>query len=368
MKNIAVFFGGKSVEHDISIITGVMALNSLDKNSYNAIPVYIDKRGEWFSGDNLFDLDNFKSLDFKKLKKVTLIGGDNCLYQIKGKRLKKLANISCAVNCMHGERGEDGALTGVLEMSNIAYASPKILPSSVSMDKVFTKIVMKGLGINTLEGVEITDINDIENYRSVLKYPLIVKPNRLGSSIGIGKADNEEQLISRVRYALKFGESVLLEPCLNDFIEINCACYKAADGKIIVSECERPVGANSVLTFEDKYEGGKRVFPADIEQKLSNKIKKTTAKIYQKLRFSGVIRVDYFISDNKIFVNEINAVPGSLAYYLFGNKLSTLKEMLSSLIECAEKEFSAAQTYQTEFSSGVIYGCVGKGAKAHKKD
>ena len=128
------------------------------------------------------------------------------------------------------------------------------------------------------------------------------------------------------------------------------------------------MGRESVLTFSDKYEGGKRVFPADIDEKLAVKIKKITAKIYQKLHFSGVIRVDYFISGGKIFVNEINSVPGSLAYYLFGNKLSTLTEMLSSMIEGAEKDFSVAQTYQTEFKSGVLGGCVGKGVKAHKKD
>lgn len=370
MKSVAVFFGGKSVEHDISVITGVMTVNSLDRTKYNGVPIYVDKNGEWFSGEELFDLDNYKNLNQKKLKRVTFFGGDNKLYCVRGKRVKPLCEIAVAINCMHGERGEDGSLSGLLAMCGVPLASPPTMASAVCMDKSFTKTAMKGLGVNTLKSITVFDILELSRYENKFVYPLIVKPNKSGSSIGVTKADNFEQLKNGVLYALRLGVSAIIEPCLTDFIEINCACYLGADGSLCVSQCERPVGRSEILSFNDKYESGKRVFPADIDSKLADKIRKLTEKIYMGLSLSGVIRIDYFIANGKILVNEINTVPGSLAYYLFGNNLKTLTEMLNNLIEKAQADFAKTQTIQTDYKSGVLNGLGAKGVKknAHKKD
>ena len=361
MKTVLVFFGGQSVEHDVSIITGVMTLNSVDKEKYSALPIYINKKGEWFFGKQLYDIDGYKNLKQEKLKRVTLIGNE--LYVIKGKRIHKIADVSLAINCMHGERGEDGSLSGLLSMCKIPLASPDVLGSSVAMDKAFTKKIAKALNVKVLPCVTITDNSGLEEKIKGLKFPIIVKPNSLGSSIGINRAENIIELESAINYALRFGDKVVLEPCLEDFIEINCSAYARADGSIRVSECERPVGRNSVLSFDDKYRFGKRVFPADIEDSVARTIKNYTRKIYQEMGFSGVIRIDYFVVDKKVYLNEINTVPGSLAYYLFCDTLKDFGGMLNELFEVALKEGAKRTSIQTEFSTGILSFTGGKSAK-----
>ena len=317
MKNVAVIFGGKSVEHDISILTGVMALNSIEKDKFNPIPIYISKSGEWFTSKELFDLDGYKNLKIEKLKKVCFISGDNTLYIVKGKKLKKLESIYSVVNCLHGERGEDGAISGMLKLCNISLTSSSILPSAISMDKSISALVLSALKVPVLNSITVDSIGQVDSVIEKLNFPLIVKPNLLGSSIGISKATDKESLILAIENALKYGEKAVVQPFLQDFIEINCAVYRDENGFIKVSECERPIARDKILSFGDKYKDGKREFPANIDKKLSDKIKKITKKVYTKLNFSGVIRIDYFVSDGKVYLNEINSIPGSLSYYLF---------------------------------------------------
>ena len=363
MKNIAVFLGGESVEHDISIITGVMTVNSIDKEKFTPLPIYISNEGEWYTGESLFDLDEYKKLNLKKLKKVTLISGNNALYAVKGKKLKQIAVIACALNCLHGERGEDGCLAGLLNMCKIPIASPPMLPSAVSIDKNFTKTVMRALKVKTLDGVVVKGATGIEEANKNISYPVIVKPNKLGSSIGVSRAKNEQELESALSYAMRFGENVLVEPCLEDFIEINCAAYRSADGSVRVSECERPIGASKLLSFDDKYESGSRVFPADIDKKISDKIKNITKKIYASMGFNGVIRIDFFVVGKEVYLNEINTVPGSLAYYLFCDTLKEFSAMLTELIEVALKDFAKEQTTVKSFNSGILAFSGGKSCK-----
>ncbi len=354
MKNVAVFFGGQSVEHDVSIITGALTTNSIDKTAYNALPIYVDKNGVWYTGEILKDIDEYKKLDYKKLQQVTLKSGSSTLYQIKGKKIKPLCVIAVAINCMHGERGEDGSLAGTLNLCDIPLASPDMLSSSVCMDKSFTKTVMKGLKVKTLPSVTVCGDFDEKQILSKLKLPLIVKPTCLGSSIGIAKVEKKEELSHAVAFARRFGERVLIEPCLKDFIEINCAVYRDKHGKVIVSECERPVGKNDVLTFEDKYSSGKRVFPADIDGEISNKIKLTTIKVYDELNANGIIRIDYLVQGGEVYLNEVNTVPGSLAFYLFSDTLKGFSEILSELIACALKRGNQSASYQKTFTTGIL--------------
>ena len=363
MKSVVVFFGGKSVEHDVSVITGVMTLNSIDKEKYSPVPIYVDKKGEWYTGDILKDPDEYNNLNYKKLSRVTLVGGSNVLYRIKNNRLKPIDSVAVAINCMHGGSGEDGSFAGLLKSCGIPLASPPILPSAVSMDKRFTKTVMSGLKVKTLPFVFAKKESDAETAEKNLQYPMIVKPNLLGSSIGVMRAKDKGQLVAAIRYALRFGSGAIIEPCLEDFVEINCAAYLSGNKEITVSECERPVGRDKILTFGDKYEDGKRVFPADIDKKLSDKIKQTTEKIYRELDFRGVIRIDYFISGGVVYLNEINAVPGSLSYYLFSKTLKGFTVMLSDIRALAEKEFAVSSTFKTDYKSGILSGVGSKGAK-----
>lgn len=363
MKTIAVFFGGQAVEHEVSVITGVLTLNSLDKEKFIPVPIFVDKNGKWFTGKQLFDLDNYKKLNYQNLTPVTLVAGDNALFAMKNGKLKKIANIAVAVNCMHGERGEDGCLFGLLNMCGVPLASPDLAPSSVCMDKTLTKIFLSGIGVKALDSVTVSGLEQIDNAISKLRFPMIVKPNKLGSSIGISKAENREELERGVLFALKYGERAIIEPMLEDFFEINCAAYLDGCGEIKVSECERPVARTDILTFKDKYESGKRIFPADISEKLSNEIKRITKKVYSELAVRGIIRIDFFVVKGKVFVNEINTVPGSLAYYLFSDTLKGFSDILTDLIRVAEKDFAASSTFIKTYSSGVLNFAGSKGGK-----
>ena len=361
MENVGVFFGGQSVESEISIITGVTAVNALKASKYTPIPIFVDRQGVFYTGEDLFDISNYKNLNFDRLEKVTFIAGSKWIYLIKGKKFKPLAVLSAVVNCIHGQPGEDGAISGLMELCDLPCASPNMVASSVCMDKVATKTFLKGGGIKALPYVCVSTPEEYL-HNEKFGYPIIVKPSKLGSSIGISKAENPKQAHDGINLALRYGDQALIEPFIKQFIEINCAVYMGVDGKIVVSECEQPVGKAELLTFEDKYKSGKRVFPADIPKSLSEKVKRITKKVYSLLNTNGVIRIDYMIIDGEVYLNEINTVPGSLAYYLFAKTLKEFSVMLTELIQVAIKNSAKEKTFVKEFKSEILKG----GAKGGK--
>jgi D-alanine-D-alanine ligase len=365
MKSVAVFFGGQSIEHEISIITGTLTVNSVDKTKYNPIPVFVDKDGKWYSGEILKDVDSYKNLDYKKLYRVTFVFGDNRLFKIKGKRLLPICPVGFVLNCMHGERGEDGTLAGVAKACNLALASPQTAFSSVCMSKSLTKIFLKGLNVKTLNYFCVENLKQVQKIKSKLTFPVIVKPDCGGSSIGITVVNDPDGLEYAVFTALRYGKSALIEQFLQGATEINCAVYKDKD-KIVVSECEKPIFIGELLSFNDKYKDGDRVFPADIDKHLSDKIKQTTLKIYQNFDGEGVVRMDYLIKDGVVYLNEINTVPGSLSYYLFSEKLQGFTAMLNDILERANQNSARQQSYKTTFNSGILHGIGSKGAKRLK--
>lgn len=377
MKNIAVFFGGKSCEHDISVITGVLTANVLDKELFNPIPIYVSPSGEWFTGEELLDVAFYKIKDFKKLKKVTFISGDNSLYLID-KKIKRYKVIACAINCLHGLNGEDGSLAGLLKLLNIPLASPSLFGSSFAIDKDYTKTVLTGMGVEKLPCVRILRSAYYQKKESAIKlinkridYPVIVKPSCLGSSIGIKVAFCDAELISALDGAFVYDDKVIVEKALQDFIELNCAAYKA-NGKIVVSEVEKPVKSQEILSFSDKYLGfqglASREFPAKISEKLRNKVRDITEKVYRKAEFLGIIRIDYIYAYDKLYLNEINTVPGSLAYYLFSDTLKGFTDILSEIIDEAEKENRAYQSRNFVFDSSVLMIDGVKGSKQNSFD
>ncbi len=366
MKNLLVLCGGTSVEHDVSVITGVLTYNAIDKKEYNPIMAYVSKAGEWYVGEGLDNVKNYSSIDLKKLNKITFVLGDNKIYYLKAKtKLIKGEAIACCINCLHGGRGEDGSIAGFMKLCNIPLASSGVFSSAVSMDKEYTKIALNGLGIKNLECFAINKDNYYSKKEEVCTYlervyglPLIVKPATLGSSIGISVAHNQEQLTKAFDLAFKYDVKVIVEKALVGFKEINCACYK--DGKnLVVSECEEPLRKSDILTFDQKYKESKigeakRKFPADIDKDLSDKIKETTKRIYRKLGFSGVIRVDYLLKDKEVFVNEINSVPGSMAYYLFGDTIKSLYNVIKVSVTLAIENCNSQNACVKSFSSNVL--------------
>lgn len=375
LRNVLVFFGGKSCEHDVSVITGVLTVNSIDKGTYNAIPVYVDKNGEWYTAEDLKDIEWFKNKTVKNLTKVTLISGSDTLYSVHKNKIKPIAKISVAINCIHGLNGEDGVLSGYLKMCNIPFASPDLFASSLSMDKDYTKVFLSGIGVDKLPCVRLFKESYYQKKDFTVKmiekkfsYPVIVKPCNLGSSIGISVAKSSDELLKSLDIAFSYDEKVIVEKAIVGFREINCAVYKSGD-KIIVSECEEPITANEILSFNDKYLGSKsevgKKFPADIPKELSKKIKAITEKVYRKGDFTGVIRIDYLVSDSKIYLNEINSVPGSLAYYLFCDSVKDFSNMLTELLREGIRKQIRENNRNFNFESNVLKEI--KGAKGGKR-
>lgn len=362
MKSVAVIFGGQSTEHDVSCITGVLTTNAVDYFKYKVTPIFISREGKWFTGEILKDIAFYKTPDYKKLKQVTIVAGDNTLYEVKRGKLKKIENIACAINCTHGEGGEDGSIYGLLSLSGIAVVGSGITASGIAIDKIATKQALAGIRVKTLPYLLVDSDGDLIKAETKLGYPMIVKPVTQGSSIGVNKATDRKGLEKSVLKAKKFDQRVMVEKCAQNFFEINVAIYRG-EKDLNVSLCEMPKTTSEFLTFEDKYISGERVFPAPISDGLSNKIRSIAKKVYLALNFSGVIRIDFIVSGGEVFVNEINSVPGSMAYYLFYENIKGFTYMLTDMIECALQDFNKKSTLIKKFDCSVLEIKSAKGGK-----
>ncbi|MDD4686112.1 MAG: D-alanine--D-alanine ligase [Clostridia bacterium] len=351
MKNIAVFFGGVSSEHDISIITGIQTICSLDKKKYNIFPIYITKKGKWFFSNKFNNVDIFLNFNESSFKKVFLLTGENVLYQKIGILTKKIATLDVAIICCHGLNGEDGTLQGLLELSNIPYSSSGVLGSSICMDKIIMKQIFE---INNLPVTNYTWFTSEsfsnkkeEIYNKIkedLSFPLIVKPANLGSSIGISRCNNKLDLIKAVDVAKYYDNRILVEEAVENLREFNCACLGHEEKIIEVSELEEPISWDKFLSFEQKYLNFttvkyERKDNVKLNKDIKNKIKNITKMAFSKLCCSGIVRVDFLVNSktDEIFINEINTIPGSLANYLWNNM--DFKILLDKLIDIAFLKF-----------------------------
>lgn len=378
MLNVAVFFGGRSCEHDVSVITGVQTMANLCAVKYKTTPIYM-KDGAFYTGERLKDVSFFEKPNMKKCTKLWLI--DGAFYsRVKNVFVKKFTP-DVALVCCHGGEGENGVLQGLLEYNGIPYTSAGVLQSSLCMDKVLSKQLVDGLMLNTVPEISFLRADYLKNTKDVLRhvttfldYPMIVKPASLGSSIGIRRADNQQELKDAIEIAMKFDRKIIVESALSDFTELNCAVF--SDGKdVFVSEVERPVGWNDFLSFDDKYLSGnktsenKREFPAKISEEIRDEVRETSKRIYTDLDMSGVIRIDYLLSsENKLFVNEINTVPGSMAFYLFEPSGITFSDLLDRITEGALRAFSEKKKSRLQYDSSVIKNFAsGGGSKRLQK-
>lgn len=353
---LAVFFGGKSVEHEISVLSAQQAIAAFDTNKYRIVPIYLTKQGKWYSGEALFDVDNYK--DIPELLKqcdevyITPAAGDNTIYKKNtsffGK--KDLGKFDIAFPIMHGAPGEDGSLQGFFELKEIPYVGSDVLSSSVSMDKIVSKMVLKESGISVTdytwfyESEWLEDENAIiSRAEKILGYPIIVKPSNLGSSVGISKADNLEELKEAIDLAVSFAPRILLEKVITNLTEINCAVM-GFNGDIHLSVCEEPLRSGEILSYDDKYMSGgkgskssskgmagvKRRIPADLPTDVQSRINTMARNTFKVLDNSGVVRIDFLWDRdaNEVYVNEINSIPGSLAFYLWeATDISFTKEL-----------------------------------------
>lgn len=394
--NVAVFFGGRSVEHEISVISALQAINAFDKEKYNIIPVYISKQGRWYTGDNLLDIRNYR--DLKKVvenaEEVFMRPeyGDYNLYKVNigmfSKRNPVVAELHVVVPVLHGTNGEDGIFEGVLETIGIPFAGCNTLSSANGMDKITMKMILKESGVPVVDYVWFTDhewlsskddiINKIENK---LGYPVIVKPANLGSSVGIGKASDRRELIAKIDNAEKFSQRIIVEHMIEQLKEINCSVLGDAD-EHQSSVCEEPIKTGDFLSYEDKYMGGSKTtagmqasdkrIPADLPVEMSERIQKMAGETFRVLSCHGVSRVDVMVDekDNSIYVNEINTIPGSLSFYLWEASGISFSQLMDKLVQLALKRKRAIDrktfTYDQNIFSlgGGVKGAKGaKGAK-----
>ncbi len=371
-KTVAVLFGGRSCENEISIITGTMACNLLRGEGFRVLPLYIAQSGEMYTGEALFDVSSFRGGVQGRAVRAALLRGS--LYEWRGKKLREIAAVDCALNCCHGMGGEDGAVAGLLDLNDIASASPDLAPSAVFMDKYLTKLAAAALGVRTLPYFRVTE----EEFRrrgafavrcieERLGYPVIVKPARQGSSIGVFVAEDRESLLFSLRAAFAYDTVLLAEKYLAERREINCAAYH--DGKeIVVSPCEEPKTVHKFLTFADKYEsGGKErqsTFPADLPEEVAEAVRGATKLLYRRMQLRGVVRADFLVADGEVYFNEMNTVPGSLAWYLFCDNLADYGAVLARMLARGEEEHRARAAKKMLAGCGVLGSLPSKGGKA----
>ena len=337
-EKIAVIFGGASNENEISVITGTMAANVLKGTSFEPIPVYIAQNGDIYAGELLFDIKNFKGENYKKAPRAAIADGGIYLFT-KRRKVKKFISLSAALNCCHGGAGEGGGLFGLCEIAGIPLAGAQMFESAAFMDKYLTKIVLSGLGIKTAEYEYVTSVEKYKTGGNMPQFPLIVKPVNLGSSIGVEKVDNAEELENALKTSLIYDSAAIVEKYFENRREINCAAY-FYDGEVITSECEEAITTGGILSFEDKYQGGgDRVFPADLPPNMSQLIKNITKNVYSCLNMRGIVRFDFIVSEDEVYLSEINTVPGSLSYYLLSKGFKDFYGVLERVIRQAQKDF-----------------------------
>ena len=349
--NIGVIFGGKSVEHEISIISAIEAMGYADENKYKIIPIYIDKDNTWYTGEHLKSIINFRDIDLVKryAKKVALVKIDKSFaLQRLGLFKKNLCVIDVIVPIGHGAYLEDGSLQGYLNMLGVPYAGPSVLGAALGQDKVIQKEL---LSFNNIPVVNYTwfysfELNDkklVQERLSKLKYPVLIKPSSLGSSIGIEIAEDEKDFFKKVKNTMKYDKKILVEEKVNNVKEINISVlgnYK----KVEVSEIEEINSNDNFYSFKEKYvnnfskiqERDKKTKPI-ISKEMIEDMKEYAINTFKVLDGNGVARIDFLINDKtkEIYVNEINTIPGSLSSYLWKAKRKDQTELFDDLISIA---------------------------------
>ena len=392
--NIAVIFGSRTCEHDVSIISGMQAAGALNQNDYNVERVYISRDGAWYVGDALTDMKFYQNPDFTKVTRVLPAAGDQKLRLMRAETKKKLfgkaddgvyGEYDVVMPVMHGMNGEDGSLQGMLELFNVPYTSAGIMGCAVGMDKITMKQLFKGCGLPVLEGVWFERSRWGEKHEEIiaeceqkLSYPMFVKPANLGSSIGISRATDRDSLVDAIDTACAYDRRILVEQGVESPREINCSAM-GYDNEVLTSALEMPVTGKDVLDFSEKYlRGGKggskgmqslaRIIPAPISKECAAKIKALAAEIFRVMDLKGVARTDFILDkDDNVFINEANIIPGSLAFYLWEPEGIPFAKMLDKMVEYAFRAHAdkngSVYSFDSSILASIVNGSKGKLAK-----
>lgn len=389
--NVAVMYGGQSVEHEVSIISALQAMEALDRSKYNVIPIYISKESEFYSSELLFDVNIYKDLSAleSKVEQIHLFKEKNNVYMspLKQKLFSKKKDlIDVVVPVMHGTFGEDGKLQGFLEMLNVPFAGSDTTGSAVGQDKVVMKHIFENSGLPIVDWFWFyahhfdRDQSIYVEFANKLEYPVVVKPANLGSSIGISVAKNEQEFLNAVKLASEFDAKIVVEKAVLNLREVNCSVLGDVYG-MEVSVIEE-VGSEEFLSFDDKYLSNgkgsktesagmastKREVPANLPKELEEEVYRLSKQVVTVLGSSGVCRIDFLLDDKtqKLYVNEINSMPGSLAFYLWKEKGVSFKVIMDNLVKqaIARERRKGQMTYT--YTSNILSNYSENGSKGSK--
>ena len=404
---VAVIYGSRTCEHDVSIVSALQAMDNLDKNEYEIVPVYIARDGQWYTGRLLRNITFYSAFKPELVTHVAPVMSEDgkltlmpvtsiAPHGFKGMVKVLMSNMNLGEDTvekcdvvlpvMHGMNGEDGTLQGLLELFNVPYTSTGVLGSALGMDKIAMKQFFRGCGLPVVDGMWFARSEWNKNHEEVLNrvesscpYPVYVKPANLGSSIGISRATDRQSLIKAIETAVEYDRRILVERGIEKPVEINCSALRIK-GEVRASLCEMPASWEEFLTFDDKYlrgsKSGKgqgmeslaRKVPAPISDELTQRIQQMTTQVYNAMDCKGVVRIDYMLDGDELYINEINIIPGSLAFYLWEPLGISFKEMLDCMIEDAFTAYAEKNRSVFSYDSSILRSVQGglKGAKGGK--
>lgn len=388
---VAMMFGGKSVEHEVSVISGIQAILSMDTDKYEVIPVYLTKNNEMYVGDDIGNIECYKDIDglIKRSQRVIMINEGEKV-RLVSFPLKKFGknteiDIDIAFPVVHGTNVEDGAFQGYLKTLGIPFVGCDVTASAIGMDKYIMKTVLKENGIPVLDG-KVYTLSDyakidtlLDDVEKTFGYPVIVKPVNLGSSVGISIAKDRLELSNSVDDAFRYASKVLVEHAITNLREINCSVL-GDENDAEASECEEPLHTKDILSYEDKYvsnakgSGSKgmasvsRKIPADLSPAKREEVRDLAVRAFKALGCNGVSRIDFMIDEDngKLYFNEINTIPGSLAFYLWEPVGVPYKELLDRMIQLALKRVRTEESLTFTFDTNILNTASFGGSKGSK--
>lgn len=387
---VGVIFGGRSVEHDVSVVTGHQIMNAFDADHYEVVPIYIDRDGAWFTGEPLREIKNFEQ-DITRLDGVlpTLLSPNVRQHGLivnptpSGLFAKsQVRRLDVAFPAIHGSHGEDGTLQGLFELADIPYVGCGVLASAVANDKLLAKDVLRQAGIPVIDAIGFTraewqDHPDaiISQITEKFSYPVFVKPATLGSSIGIGRAEDETLLRAFIDVAANLDRRLLVEGAVTECVEINCSVLGDANN-FKASVLEQPVSWEQFLTYEEKYlrggEGMKsadRIIPAPISDELTQKIQDIAIRAFRAIDGRGITRIDFLVrpENDEIFLNELNTLPGSLSFYLWEPTGIKPRQLVDRLVTLAQDAYAEKRRSTYNYQTNLIALTASRGLKGIKK-
>lgn len=363
--NVAVLFGGRSVEHEISVITALQLIQAIDQTKYKVIPVYISQEGRWYSGDALLERSAYRNLSnlYNSTTEVTLlpVPGKGGLTRIND---NSIISVDVYLPAFHGQYGEDGCIQGLFELADVAYTGSEVLSSALTMNKYLCKLALQAAGVPVLpakvayraeaqKDISLV-IREITAEEPFSRYPLFVKPCNLGSSVGVSRVNEEADLAPALAKVFRYDDTAIIEPCVDKLMEVNVSIREHPSKGIVASVVEIPFSSSGVLSYEDKYlrDGGKKsgpsagmasltrvIDPPDLAKEIKDRVRELGIKSFKLLGCSGVARLDFIIdlSTNELYFNELNSLPGSVSFYLWVKSHPSVlfTEELSDMIEMA---------------------------------